>query len=146
MCELRINQRLTRLEVYKLLLYFDDSSDSYLHTGLDFNTYSEKLCKFAYFVLAFNRNETDLLGFIAYYLNDEGNFVYIPQVVVHKTGRHKGLGHKMFVALQNSLCGKYETIRLEVLKDNDNAREFYKREGFTPIEDHSERLLMSKEI
>lgn len=144
MYESKTNQRLTKEDVYNLLLYFDDSSDMPLSTGLDFDNYSDKLSQYAYFILAYDK--TDLLGFVAYYLNNEGYFVYVPQVVVHKTGRHKGIGHKMFVALQNCLCKRYKTIRLEVLKDNHNARDFYQREGFIPIEDRGKRILMQKKL
>lgn len=136
--------RLSKLEVHNLLLYFDDSSDIPLHEGLDFDSYSEKLSKYAYFVIA-SENDSQV-GFVAYYLNEEGKFVYIPQVVVHKDGRHKGIGHKMFQTLFDSLSNEYENVKLEVLKENDYAREFYKREGFEYIEDRGEKLLLAKTL
>jgi len=37
--------RLTKVEVKRLLDHFDDSSDTPLHEGLDFISYSEKLSK-----------------------------------------------------------------------------------------------------
>lgn len=131
-------------QVYRLLQFFDDSSDIPLHEGLDFLKYSDKLSHYAEFVLALDGE--NLLGFIAYYLNDEGRFVYIPQIVVHKSGRHQGIGHKMLASLEEKYKGFYDTIKLEVLKDNGGARCFYSRESFVEIEDRGERLLLSKVI
>lgn len=139
--------KLTQPEVLSLLQFFDDSSDKPLHEGLDFSSYSEKLSKHAFFVLATDDNE--LKGFIAYYLNDEGHFVYIPQIVVHKSARHLGLGHMMMKELVKSVVsmnGVYTQIQLEVLKENDNASNFYSREGFDAVEDRKERLLLISSI
>ena len=129
-------------QVFGILQYFDDSSDIPLHEGLNFQEYSKKLSRYAKFVIA--SNEENMIGFIAYYLNEEGHFVYIPQIVVHKFGRHQGVGHEMLASLENRYKGDYNTIKLEVLKDNDNARRFYARESFLEIEDHGNRLLLSK--
>lgn len=141
---IQTNVRLTKAEVNRLLNYFDDSSDTPLHEGLDFVNYSKKLSRYAHFILVWEKEK--LMAFLTYYLNDEEHFVYVPQVVVHKDGRHKGIGHKMFVALKDFLNGKYETIQLEVLKNNHNARKFYEREGFIEKEDRKERILLSNNM
>ena len=140
--EIRSGLKLSQSEVLSLLNRFDDSSDSPLHEGLDFDSYSNKLSDFAYFIIAIEENIQ--IGFIAYYLNEEGKFAYVPQVVVHKDGRHKGVGHAMFKVLYNVTNKKYPFLRLEVLKCNVNARAFYEREGFLFIEEHNERLLLEK--
>lgn len=134
--------KLSQSEVLSLLNRFDDSSDTPLHESLDFNAYSKKLSDFAFFIIAIENNLQ--IGFIAFYLNKEGHFAYVPQVVVHKDGRHKGVGHTMFVTLYNYTRTYYNSIRLEVLKFNENACRFYVREGFVEIEDHNERLLLEK--
>lgn len=141
---INVGERISKEEVLSLLAYFDNSSDHPLHEGLDFDSYSEKLSKFAYFVIA--SDDSSRLGFIAYYLNEDGRFVYIPQIVVHKDGRHKGIGHKMLQALKDSYSDSFANIRLEVLKDNMNAKKFYEREGFTFEEDRAERLLLACKI
>lgn len=84
------------------------------------------------------------MGFVAYYLNDENHFAYVPQVVVHKEARHKGLGHSMFKVLCDSLTSNIKCIKLEVLKSNFYVRNFYQRDGFSCVEDHSERILLEK--
>ena len=142
--EIHTDVRLTEEETLQLLKHFDDSSDVPLHQSLDFVSYSEKLSLCAHFLLAINDGK--YMGFIAYYLNAEGNFVYIPQIVVHKDGRHMGIGHMMMAALQEMCFGKYEKVLLEVLNTNLNARKFYEREGFIEEEKHGERLLLSKSL
>ncbi len=144
MIEIKTGIRLAKEDVLDLLNYFDDSSDHPLHDGLDFEIYSDKLSTYAYFIVAYL--DEKCVGFIAYYLNEEGRFAYIPQTVVHKDGRHRGVGHTMFEALYKSIMGEYLTIRLEVLKSNTNARNFYTREGFVAIEDHNERLLLENKL
>ena len=111
---------------------------------MDFNQYSKKLSQYAYFVLATENNKQ--IGFVAYYLNDENHFVYIPQVVVHKSARHKRVGHSMFMDLYKCIRINFLTLKLEVLKSNINARSFYEREGFVEICEHNERLLLEKKL
>ena len=142
--EIQSGLKLIQSEVLSLLNRFDDSSDSPLHEGLDFDSYSKKLSEYAYFIIATDNNSQ--IGFIAYYLNEEGRFAYVPQVVVHKDGRHKGVGHAMFTKLYESVEGNYSSVKLEVLKSNVNARNFYNREGFLEIEDHNERILLQKDL
>ncbi len=142
--EFKIGVRLSQEEVMRLLNHFDDSFDIPLHEGLDFISYSEKLSMYAYFVLVIEKEK--LLGFIAYYLNDVKKFVYTPLIVVHKDGRHRGVGHLMLDVLCSQYAGLYESVNLDVLKNNMNARRFYEREGFKVIEDHNERLLLNKSI
>lgn len=138
------NVKLSQQEVISLLTHFDESSDTPLSQGLDFSSYSKKLSDFAHFVIAYE--EKSMIGFIAYYLNEENHFAYIPQTVVHKNGRHKGVGHAMFSAMYDCIKSNYPAIRLEVLKVNNNARGFYAREGFVEVEDHNERLLLERKL
>ncbi len=142
--EIRIGVKLSKEEVLNLLAYFDDSSDIPLHEGLNFNTYSEKLSQNAYFVLAIENDKQ--LGFIAYYLNEEKRYLYIPQIVVHKLGRHKGIGHLMLSELFTLYKKKFLEIRLEVLTINNNARKFYQREGFRELQFNKQRILLAKEL
>lgn len=136
--------RLSDEDALSLLNYFDDSSDIPLHEGLDFDSYSKKISEHAYFILYYK--DKSLLGFIAYYLNYEGKYVYVPQIVVHKNGRHLGVGHQMMVSLINDVSQEYNSLQLEVLKDNNNAIQFYEREAFNKIEDHGVKWLMNKKL
>lgn len=142
--EIHVGLTLSQSEVKSLLNRFDDSSDPPLHLGLDFESYSKKLSDFAYFIIAEESKEQ--IGFIAYYLNDILSFVYIPQIVVHKTSRHQGVGHIMLNRLLDIIKGQYKSLQLEVLKDNLYALSFYRREGFKTIEVRDFKFLMALDL
>ena len=135
------NKRLDLTSVRNLLERFDNAFTPPLHLGLDFEQYSTKLSENAHFILAEQDNQP--IGFIAYYLNEEGKFIYVPFTAVHPTGRHKHIGHTMFSYLKGLLGDSYQFIRLEVLKNNVNARRFYEREGFCISEDRGEKFLLT---
>lgn len=131
--------------VYNLLERFDTSFDDPLHNEIDFDVYSEKLSLHAHFILAYEEGE--LMGFIAYYINKEKCHVYIPLIVVHKEGRHRGIGHNMLSSLWEKLPVGIEQISLEVKEANDNARNFYQREGFfVLLNTNKGKLLLNKSI
>lgn len=139
---IEVGVKLSQIEILSLFNDFDDSSEVPLHEGLDFQIHSRKFADKAYFVLA--EIESQIIGFVAYYLNDEGKFAYISEIIVHRDGRHRGIGHKMMLSLTNSLGASYNCIRLEVLKTNEYAKRFYEREGFYEIDDHVNKFLLEK--
>lgn len=139
---IEVGVKLSQIEVLSLFNDFDDSSEVPLHEGLDFQMHSRKFADKAYFILA--KIESRIIGFVAYYLNEEGKYSYISEIIVHKDGRHRGIGHKMMVSLINAMGTSYDCIRLEVLKTNQYARKFYEREGYNEIDDHGNKFLMEK--
>lgn len=140
--EIEVGVKLSQIEVLSLFYHFDDSSEVPLHKCLDFQMHSRKFADKAYFNLA--KIGSQIIGFVAYYLNEEGKFAYISEIIVHKDGRHRGIGHKMMVSLINAVGTSYKCIRLEVLKSNQYARKFYEREGYNEIDDHGNKLLLEK--
>jgi len=108
---------------------------------LDFDVYSEKLSKYALFVIAYEAESC--VGFLAFYLNDSDHFIYVPQIVVFHGNRRHGIGHNLFEVLNNRYSERYPIIKLEVLKDNLRARNFYKREGFEMIQERDDRYLLA---
>lgn len=142
--KIQIDTHLAPKEVLALLLRFDDVFIEPLHESVDFADYSNKLSQFAHFVLVHDQDV--LIGFIAYYLNDEGDFAYVSLTAVLPEWQHKGIGHLMFSSLYDYIFGKYSFLNLEVMKTNVNARGFYKKEGFVMSEDRNEKLLLFKNI
>jgi len=132
--------KLCEESVHDLLERFDTAFSPSLHEGIDFDLYSKKLSENAYFILT--EQDSQLIGFVAYYKNLEGKFLYVPFTAVHPDGRHKHIGHKMFTQLKDHLNNQYLQIKLEVLKNNVYARSFYEREGFVISEDRNEKLLL----
>lgn len=137
---IEVGKKLSQDMVFSLLEFFDDSAVGHLSDRIDLISYSIKLSNNALFLIA--KDLDNNLGFIAYYLNTEGKFAYISQIITHKTGRHKGIGHLMINYLKDSLTGSYNSIRLEVYNSNNIALEFYKREGFVLREDRGEKSLL----
>jgi ribosomal protein S18 acetylase RimI-like enzyme len=137
--------RLSPHEVHELLVDFDKDFNPSLSSTLDFDVYSQKLSQYGYFVMAYEGSK--IVGFISYYLNLEGRFVYIPFIAVKSDGyQRKGIGQMMLICLERNCQDYYRSIRLEVLKSNVQARSFYQTRGFVIIEDRQERLLLSLNI
>lgn len=134
--------RLTNEQAYSLLLDFDSAFDPALHEELDLSGYCQKLAANANFVLAKEGEKT--LGFIAYYMNDDGQFCYIPLLVVSKGYRRVGAGREMLNCLICILPQSYGSIRLEVLKNNDSAIKFYRDAGFSTIDETNNKWMLEK--
>lgn len=133
---------LTCYEVKFLLEDFDIEFTPSLSSSLCFDDYSEKLSQNAHFVIAYNEGKQ--IGFIAYYLNEVGRFIYIPLIAVKREGyQHQGIGRKMLRNLEEKSNNTFDSIRLEVLKSNLQAMNFYQKQGFVVIEDRVEKLLLS---
>ena len=136
---------LSTIQVYSLLNHFDTAFDLPLHDEIDCHVYSDKLSRFAQFILAYEGNE--LIGFIAYYINKENKFSYIPFIAVHPSWQHHGVGHQMLTYLSTKLPVEIEQIRLQVNIDNVNAQAFYNKEGFCTIPDtQNGKIMLRKNI
>lgn len=57
-----------------------------------------------------------------------------------------GIGSKMLSFLENSYKGQYDTIGLEVVKENLKAFSFYTKLGFSIKEDRGKKYLMHKTL
>lgn len=136
--------RLSEKQAEALLLDFDRAFDPALHVELDLLNYCKKLASNAFFVLAKEGMET--IGFIAYYLNVEGHFCYIPLAAVAKGKRNEGRGRLMFQYLYSLMDSSMDTIRLEVLKSNVGALGFYLNEGFTLVGERDVRSILEKSL
>lgn len=121
-----------------LLKKYNNSFEPPLDASIDIYSYAEKLSKNSYFVLS---NE-GLNGFISYYLNIDNSYAYISLIVVDNSLQNKGIAQKMIDALIKSIPPKIKRIKLEVLKNNDKAMKFYKKNNFSIISDHKEKWLM----
>ena len=127
-----------------LLQMSDNEFVPSLSHSIDLKQYAKKLSENAQFVLAINKGE--MAGFVAYYLNDEGQFIYVPLIWVSSRYQRQGIGEQLIGQLSSlSLIG-YTSILLEVLKTNKGALKFYQNEGFEKEEDRGEKLLLKKKL
>ena len=134
-------EKLTKKEVQEILQESNEVFTPALTcTGIDILSYSEKLSKFANFIVC--KEHSDIVAYIAFYRNDEIGQLYIPLICVLPKYQHKGLATKMFKYLKVKYRLQYRTIALEVLKQNDKAYEFYVKQGFMIAEDRKDKFLM----
>lgn len=142
---IKCEESLSKAMVISILERFDMSFEDPLHNIIDIMMYGEKLSLHAHFILAYDDNK--LVGFIAYYINKEGRYAYIPFIAVHSDGRHRRVGHMMLSYLWNIIPVDIDQVRLEVKVSNVNAQDFYHREGFYVISDENNgKLLLNKDL
>lgn len=112
--------------------------------GIDLKAYSEKL--YAYASLVVCRDGKDVKGFAAFYKNVGAKQLYITLICVDKQLQGQGIGSQMLETLESLKCEGFETIALEVVKTNQTAYHFYKKQGFIEQEDRGEKFLMRKTL
>lgn len=124
---IKYEDSLSKVMVSSILKRFDMAFVEPLHAYIDLMSYGDKLSANAHFILAYDGK---LIGFVAYYINKDGQFAYIPLIAVLPEGRHRGLGHLMLSYLWAKLPIEINQVRLEVRESNVHAFFFYMREGF----------------
>ena len=132
--------RLSYKEVYNILQKGDLDFNPPLSSVLDIDKYAQKLSEFANFLLLEDKEQ--IYGCIAYYLNEEGRFVYISHYWIDAGIQRQGYGERMLQELRSLYKERYQEVRLEVAKKNP-ALFFYLREGFSMVEDRIDKFLVS---
>lgn len=138
------NKKLDHAAVLTLLKKCENSFDPPLSQNIPYtlSDYAKKLSDFAWFILCVENDE--IIGFTAYYLNQEDGFAYIPQIWVSDQHQRKGIGGSMLEMMKKKAPSFVNSIRLEVRKNNEKAYMFYKKSGFDPIKVEGNKLLMEK--
>lgn len=140
------NKKLDCATVLALLNQCENSFDPPLSQNIPYTVsdYAKKLSEFAWFVICVEDDE--IIGFTAYYLNQEGGFAYIPQIWVADSYQRKGMGGRMLDVLINEAPPFISAIRLEVRKNNEKAVSFYCKSGFMVIEADEKKFLLEKKL
>lgn len=113
-----------------------------LNTRVNLEEYSIKIHQNAITFEAWNQNQ--LIGLIATYFNQEPLFGFITNVSVTKNHMGTGIASKLLeMCINYALNNKYQTIKLEVTKENIPAINFYKKYNFTEIETKTDSLIMN---
>lgn len=138
------NKKLDHAAVLALLNKCENSFDPPLSQNIPYtlSDYAKRLSDFAWFILCVENEE--IIGFTAYYLNQEGCFAYIPQIWVSDQHQRKGIGASMLEMLIKEAPSYVNAIRLEVRKNNEKAVSFYSKIGFAVIEEKGNKLLLEK--
>ena len=142
--QLDVNIKLDVDATLKLIERFDDVFNPHLSDEVNIKEYANKLSVNGIFVLAHLGQTAH--GLIAYYLNKQEKYVYIPLLAVSEEFQHQGLGTLMLEKLVDSLHNEYNHIMLEVFKENSRAHKFYLRNGFYDAEYREKKILMTKDI
>lgn len=114
--------------------------------GINVYHYAEKLRTFSTLFEAWYGCK--LIGLCACYLNNfSEQIAYISHLAIDVNFRRLGAGGMLLKMVVNA-CTKYgfNSIRLEVYKDNFDARSFYLKSGFVDIDDHGNKFLMEKSL
>lgn len=135
-----ISTKLSFQVILDLLKRGDDDFNPSLTQSVDILSYAEKLSKYANFVIV--KECGTIVGCIAFYINDEGRFIYISHYWVSSKYQHNHYGQRMLETLIADNKIKYNEIRLEVIKDNP-AFLFYKKNGFEIQEDRGNKYLLT---
>lgn len=112
--------------------------------SIDLKAYSEKLYIYAYFVIALKDDE--VIGFTAFYKNNETKQLYIPIICVNPNFQSEGIGGRMLQTLEHMSSEGFNCIGLEVRKKNEKAYMFYKKHGFEEKEDRDLKYYMEKSL
>lgn len=111
---------------------------------IDIPWIAEKWSRYAKFLLL--KDNDKIAATLVFYENKEGKFIYIPHLVVMNDYQHMGIGHYALNSLISLIGSEYLCIRLEVRKDNIQARKFYKNENFIEIENRENSYILEKKI
>lgn len=112
----------------------------------DIEFYLDKLLKNAEIMLHYSNNV--MVGCLAFYANDHLNKkAFISFIGIKNTHRDKGLGK---ILLNSSMAylkkNNFNEYGLEVIKNNENAINFYMKQDFIKKEDRTDRIFMVKKI
>jgi ribosomal protein S18 acetylase RimI-like enzyme len=129
-----------------LLSCKDDLFSNLFKDPLKISAMAEKFSNHATF---FSLYDDNLIGFVAFYDNDNiSHIAYISMIVIKERKRGQGYGKLLLnKAIEQSLSTGMKHIKLQVNKDNINAIYFYRKMGFHECDNSSlKSFFMVKEL
>lgn len=135
-------ERISVEEAYQWLLECDEKFCPPKWTKDRLVKYAEKLATNAHWI--FLENDEYKKGFVAYYLNENNKSIFISIIAVSKFYRGQGLGKLLMSNVVELISDKYNSISLEVSKDNISAKRLYESFGFEIVEDRGQKVLMNR--
>ena len=78
------------------------------------------------------------------YLNENNKLIFISIIAVSKSYRSQGLGKQLMANVVELISDKFNSISLEVSKDNISAKRLYESFGFKIVEDRGLKVLMNR--
>ena len=136
--------RIPKEEIVHLLHFGDQDFCPHLSKIVDIETYAEKLSKYAEFMIIGTYG--NILGWMAYYKNTQGKFLYITHFWVNRLCQSKGYGSYLINKLIHEEGQGYDEVCVEIYKEDDVALNFYGKNHFILKEDRIDRVLLSRTI
>ena len=133
-------ERLPEFDVKVLLDNLKDEYNPPLDFSVNLNLYCKKLAENAFFCIA--KIDSVLAGMIAYYKNLEKKQIYITQLCVPKKFSGHGIACIMLGILKDEYKMTFNSMGLEVRKNNQKAFYVYEKCGFHILEDRGAKVLM----
>lgn len=133
--------------ILTILNEFSDSLQS-LRRGCEFRkTMAVKFAQNAKF-LTINSNREEVLGFAAFYCNDQDSLTaYLSMIAIKSEFRQCGYGKYLFDKMVDiSLENQMKAIKLEVDRNNISALSFYKTLGFVEEIQGEKTIYLRKQI
>lgn len=129
--------------VASILVATDKEFTPPLSRVVDIEQFAIKLAKYARWAIC--SIEQMYVGGIAFYENSEENQLYVSLICVLPQYRMQGVGKSLLDYTVQHTCG-FDSIALEVNKNNINAYSFYINYGFSVAEDRDDKFLMIKKL
>ena len=103
---------------------------------------------FAHATLFIALEKDSILGLCIVYINDiQSRQAYVTYIYVDENSRNKGIGRTLLeTAIEYSRNHKFNTIALEVRKDNFSAKRLYSSLGFMTYQETDRSYYMQKAI
>ena len=126
------------------LLKRHNSEKQGLHIQAELDYYVEKLGNYA--TIHTHLIDDRLVGFIAYYKNDENKeLAYLSMLIVDEEFQFKGIGSSLMKSFLTDVINEgFKIIKLEVLKSNEKAINFYEKLDFKIIGNNGKLYIMEK--
>lgn len=131
-------------DIIHLLHFGDEDFCPHLSKIVDIESYAEKLSKYAEF--SFIGTQSNILGWMAYYKNNIGKFIYITHFWVNRICQKKGYGKYLLDKMIQDDGHGYKEVLVEIYKNDEGALAFYGKNGFKLKEDRTDRMLLSRSI
>jgi len=106
--------------------------------------YVDKLLNNANIIVHIENNQ--LVGVMAYYANNAA-YGFLTLALINENYQGKGIGKRLLQYSINDLqFKKIKIFKLEVLKSNEKAIQFYKKLNFNIVQEKSEFFIMERQL
>lgn len=136
--------RIPKDKIVHLLHFGDEDFCPHLSKIVNIEEYAEKLSKYAEFSVI--GSGSNILGWMAFYKNNPGKFIYITHFWVNRLCQKKGYGKYLLDKMIQDDGDGYHEVCVEIYKEDEGALVFYYKNGFKLKEDRTDRVLLSRII